>query len=99
MHSLKQLTLLFIFLTSAHAVNSADVSMSFGEKIPPFCFPETHSGLELDVFREALAYRGHKLIPSYYPLARIPIAFKQKHVNATMTDSVSYTHLTLPTKA
>jgi polar amino acid transport system substrate-binding protein len=60
--------------------------MSFGEKIPPFCFPDTNSGLELDVIREALAYRGHKLLPSYYPLARIPIAFKQKYVNATMTD-------------
>jgi len=65
---------------------SADVSMSFGEKIPPFCFPETNSGLELDIIGEALAYKGHKLVPSYYPLARIPIAFKQNLVNATMTD-------------
>jgi len=80
------MTVLLFFLIQVNAVHSANVTMSFGEKIPPFCFPETNSGLELDVIGEALAYRGHKLIPSYYPLARIPIAFKQKLVNATMTD-------------
>ena len=86
MHSLKLIAILFFYIIQVSAVYSATVSMSFGEKIPPFCFPETNSGLELDVIGEALAYKGHKLVPSYYPLARIPIAFKQNFVNATMTD-------------
>jgi polar amino acid transport system substrate-binding protein len=65
---------------------AAEVSMAFGEKIPPFCFPETDSGIELDVMREALAFRGHALKPHYYSFARIPVAFKAGEVDAAMTD-------------
>jgi polar amino acid transport system substrate-binding protein len=64
----------------------ADVTMAFGEKIPPFCFPETNSGIEVEIIREALAYRGHHLIPKYFPFARIPLEFKTKRVDAAMTD-------------
>ena len=75
--------LLALLAPSAWAV---DVSMAFGEKIPPFCFPDTDSGIELDVMREALAYRGHVLKPHYYSFARIPVAFKAGEVDAAMTD-------------
>ncbi len=60
--------------------------MAFGEKIPPFCFPASNTGIELEVIGEALAYRGHVLKPVYYPFARIPVAFKGKEVSAAMTD-------------
>lgn len=65
---------------------STEVSMAFGEQIPPFCFPETDSGIELDVLREALAFRGHTLKPKYYPFVRVPMAFKSGSVDAAMTD-------------
>lgn len=65
---------------------AADVTMVFGEKIPPFCFPETNSGIEIEVIGEALAYRGHVLKPSYVPLARIPHEFKNGVIAAAMTD-------------
>lgn len=70
----------------AQAAIADTVTMAFGEKIPPFCFPETNSGIELEVIGEALAYRGHTLVPHYYPFARIPVAFEQKKVDAAMTD-------------
>lgn len=73
-------------LACAAPVQAAEISMAFGEKIPPFCFPETDSGIELDVMREALAFRGHVLVPRYYPFARIPVAFKGFNVAAAMTD-------------
>ncbi|WP_296000060.1 ABC transporter substrate-binding protein [Rugamonas sp.] len=63
-----------------------EITMAFGEKIPPFCFPETNSGIELEVIGLALGYRGHTLKPVYYPFARIPVAFKAHRVNAAMTD-------------
>lgn len=63
-----------------------DVVMAFGEKIPPFCFPESDSGIELEVIGQALAYKGHHLQPRYYPLARVPIEFKRGNVDAAMTD-------------
>ncbi|MES2015904.1 MAG: ABC transporter substrate-binding protein [Pseudomonadota bacterium] len=75
--------LLLACLTPARAAN---VSMAFGEKIPPFCFPETDTGIELEVMREALAYRGHVLMPRYFSFARIPVAFKARDVDAAMTD-------------
>ncbi|MDM4766253.1 ABC transporter substrate-binding protein [Pelomonas sp. SE-A7] len=65
---------------------AAEVSMAFGERIPPYCFPQTNSGIELEVIGEALAWRGHKLKPVYFPFARIPIAFKDGTVEAAMTD-------------
>jgi polar amino acid transport system substrate-binding protein len=68
------------------AVSAQEVVMAFGEKIPPFCFPESDSGIELEVIGEALAFKGHKLVPRYYPLARVPLEFKMKHVDAAMTD-------------
>ncbi|HLO93904.1 MAG TPA: ABC transporter substrate-binding protein [Burkholderiaceae bacterium] len=60
--------------------------MAFGERIPPFCFPQTASGIEVDVFREALAHKGYRLKPLFYPFARVPLAFKSGEVDATMTD-------------
>lgn len=60
--------------------------MAFGEKIPPYCFPESDTGIELEVIGEALAFKGHKLKPVYYPLARVPVAFRQGKVDAAMTD-------------
>lgn len=65
---------------------AAEVKMAFGEKIPPFCFPETNSGIEIEVFREALAHKGHTLTPLYFPFSRITWAFKTKKVDAAMTD-------------
>ncbi|WP_201799117.1 substrate-binding periplasmic protein [Rhodoferax aquaticus] len=65
---------------------SAEVTMAFGDRIPPFCFPETNSGIELEVIGEALALRGHVLKPAYFPFARVPLSFKTKRVDAAMTD-------------
>ena len=77
----------FIFLLfNISPINSAEVKMSFGEKIPPYTFPQTNSGIELEVIGAALAYKGHILRPRYYPLARVPVAFKEKLVDAAMTD-------------
>ncbi len=73
-------------LPAVAAPKGVSVRMAFGEKIPPFCFPQTASGIEVDVFREALALRGHTLQPLFFPFARVPLAFKAGTVDATMTD-------------
>lgn len=63
-----------------------EVMMAFGHSIVPYSFPETGKGLELEIIGESLAYRGHKLKPMFYPLARVPRAFKSKLVDAAMSD-------------
>jgi polar amino acid transport system substrate-binding protein len=73
-------------MVAAMACHASVVKMAFGEKIPPFCFPQTNSGIELEVIGAALAYRGHVLKPFYFPLQRVPVAFKAQHVDAAMTD-------------
>lgn len=78
--------LLLALTLLAPAAWGADVVMAFGEKIPPYCFPESDSGIELEVIGEALAFRGHRLKPRYYPLARVPLAFRHGEVDAAMTD-------------
>jgi len=78
--------LLGVLYAWSPAARADTVSMAFGEKIPPFCFPETDSGIEVEILREALAFRGHTMKPHYYPFARIPVAFKAGDVDAAMTD-------------
>lgn len=60
--------------------------MAFGENIPPYVFEKQDKGIEIDIISAALAYKGHTLKPLYFPLARIPMAFKNKQVDATMGD-------------
>ena len=79
-------SMLMLAYAWATLANASVVTMAFGEKIPPFCFPETDSGIELEVMRAALAFRGHILKPRYYSFARIPIEFKAGAVDAAMTD-------------
>ncbi|WP_035057914.1 substrate-binding periplasmic protein [Andreprevotia chitinilytica] len=78
--------LAFLVFATIGPAHGAEVKMAFGEKIPPFCFPETNSGIELEVIGESLAYRGHVLKPLYFSFARVPLAFKKGEVDATMTD-------------
>lgn len=79
-------TLLALLAGLPCATAGEDVVMAFGEKIPPFCFPESDSGIELEVIGQALAIKGHRLHPRYFPLARVPLEFKMGNVDAAMTD-------------
>ena len=60
--------------------------MAFSQDIPPYIFQKDNKGIEIDIISAALAYKGHTLKPLYYPLGRVPIAFKNKLVNAAMGD-------------
>ncbi|MFG6485449.1 substrate-binding periplasmic protein [Roseateles sp. BYS78W] len=73
-------------LLPAAVAQPLELRMAFGEHIPPFCFPDTDSGIEVEVFREALGHKGYRLHAVYLPLGRIPAAFRNHEVDATMTD-------------
>lgn len=83
---MKRLGTLLLTVMLCAGARGTEVSMAFGDRIPPFCFPETNSGIELEVIGEALAYRGHSLKPVYFPFARVPRSFKTYKVDAAMTD-------------
>lgn len=75
--------LLFLFLLPSY---SKEIKMSFGSKLPPYVFPSTNTGIELDIIRAALAYKGHTLSPKYFQLYKVPLVFKDNLVDAAMTD-------------
>lgn len=76
----------FLLLAALPAAGAADVSMAFGDSLPPYIVARTDSGIELDVVRQALAHRGHVLRPVYLPMARVPLSFIEGRVDAIMAD-------------
>ncbi|MEA9357292.1 transporter substrate-binding domain-containing protein [Bacteriovorax sp. PP10] len=80
-----QILILTLILFSL-SLKADEVSVAFGEKLPPFVMPELNSGIEVDIVREALAVKGHVLKAVYMPMARIPIAFKNHKVDVVMMD-------------
>ena len=78
---------LYVFsLFTAFSAFSTEVTMAFSQEIPPYIFEKENKGIEIDIISAALAIKGHTLKPVYFPLGRIPIAFKNKLVDAAMGD-------------
>lgn len=82
---MRKLFLLLSLLLTTN-VNSKVVTVAFGEKLPPYVIPETNSGIEIDIVREALALKGHKLKPVFLPMGRIALDFKSRKVDVVMID-------------
>jgi polar amino acid transport system substrate-binding protein len=86
MGELKKFLFIVLIIFASFDVSAKNVTVAFGEKLPPFIIPETNSGIEVDIVREALAYKGHTLEAVYLPMARIPIIFKSRKVDMAMLD-------------
>src|SRR5471032_521905 len=76
---------LLLGLTAGSAA-PASVSMAFGDNLPPYIMAESDAGIEVEVVREALAYRGHLLQAHCLPMARVPLTFITGQVDAIMMD-------------
>lgn len=63
------------------------ISVGFGESLPPYCLPESDAGIEVDIFREALAHKGHRLEARFMPMKRISLEFIDGHLDGAMMDS------------
>jgi polar amino acid transport system substrate-binding protein len=82
---IKYLPLLFVALCSTGS-KAEQIMMAFSQDIPPYIFEKYNKGIEIDIIAAALAHKGHTLKPLYFPLGRIPQAFKNKFVDAAMGD-------------
>lgn len=71
---------------AAGAAWGETVHMAFGDNLPPYILPSLDSGIEVDIVREALAFRGHVLQAHYLPMGRIPFEFIAGRVDAIMMD-------------
>ena len=51
-----------------------ELRVGFGQDKPPFVIGKSKTGLEIDIFREALAYKGHSMEVNHMPNKRLQIA-------------------------
>lgn len=78
--------LLLLLLMLPPAAGAATVRMAFGDNLPPYILVDSRAGIEVDIVREALAYRGHVLQPLFMPMGRIPVTFAAGKADAIMMD-------------
>ncbi|MBL0319350.1 MAG: transporter substrate-binding domain-containing protein [Alphaproteobacteria bacterium] len=81
-----RILLLFILgILLPFVVEAKEVRVAFGQSVPPYIIQDSNSGIEMDIIREALAYKGHKLIPVYVTFSNITSSFIDKNVDAVAT--------------
>jgi len=84
---------LLLILTTVLAgladAGARDVKVAVGHALPPYIFPETGVGIEIDIVRQALAPGGFEVEPVYLPLARVPHQLAAGKVDAALTISAS----------
>lgn len=51
-----------------------ELTVGFGQDKPPFVIGKTKTGLEIDIFREALSYKGHSMKVHHMPNKRLQLA-------------------------
>jgi len=80
----KPVLFLFLNLSASWAwpAYSEDVVMLFGHSLAPYVIEKDNAGVELQILKEALAKQGHKLIPLYTTLGKVPLLFNLKNVDA-----------------
>jgi polar amino acid transport system substrate-binding protein len=79
----------FYIATTAYA-DDIEVAVSFA--VRPYVLSETDTGIELDIVREALAYKGHTILPKYYPYARVLRSFKSTDAVMLVTEEADLQH-------
>ena len=88
-HLLKYAVLASIFVvafaSSASFAAPKELTLAVGLAIPPYNIPETKSGIELDIVREALKDKGYTVKPKYVPFARVKKELKDKTVDGALT--------------
>jgi polar amino acid transport system substrate-binding protein len=88
---------LFLFNVVSTAVYGAclpdggafQVSLGVSSTARPYVFPETDSGIEIDIVREALALQGYDLCPVYLPASRAAQRFAHGRLDGLLNVKTS----------
>ena len=62
-----------------------ELTLAVGLALPPYNIPETDSGIELDIVREALKIKGYTVKPKYVPFARVKRELANREVDGALT--------------
>jgi polar amino acid transport system substrate-binding protein len=74
-----------VLLLPAAPAGAGDVRVAFGASLPPYVIKQDNSGIEYDIIKEALAHRGHTLVPVYMPFVEIKDALAERRADAVAT--------------
>ena len=77
--------MLMAMLCAPFAAVAEKISMVIGLALPPYVIADQDTGIELEIVRESLAYRGHELVPVYVPFWRVLSMLEQGLTDAAMT--------------
>ncbi len=79
--------LLFIAFLPVHRVSAKEVTMTFDQTIVPFVLADQDGGIQVDIIREALAFKGHTLVAVYVSAKRMMHELKIGAVDAASSGS------------
>ncbi len=82
--------MLFLFLLTwvwalAAVGASKELTLAIGLALPPYNIPETNSGMEFDIVREALGLKGYSVRPKYVPQGRRNLELINREVDGVLT--------------
>lgn len=76
-----------LVLLPLKAAVAEDIRMTFDETIVPFVLTDIDAGIQVDLVREALAYKGYTLVPVYVPAKRVMHELRIDGVDAASSGS------------
>jgi polar amino acid transport system substrate-binding protein len=62
-----------------------DLTLAVGLALPPYNIPETDSGIEMDIVREALKIKGYAVKAKFVPFARVRRELMNREVDGALT--------------
>ncbi len=71
------LGVLALVLTNPMVASAVELHCAFGQDKPPFVFGRDKRGIEIDLVREALAFKGHTFTITHYPNKRLQLQVPQ----------------------
>jgi polar amino acid transport system substrate-binding protein len=74
-----------IFDVASSSSAAKELRMAVGLALPPYNIPETDSGIEMDIVREALKIKGYAIKPKYVPFARVRRELMNREVDGALT--------------
>ena len=75
---------ILLFFLQANALG-AEVRLGVGLALPPYVISDQNKGMELDIVRESLALKGHKIVPVYVPFKRVASSFNSGATDGALT--------------
>ena len=70
-----------IFLLLFQILLAKELQVVFGDSLPPYVIPKK-SGIELDILKKALNFKGYEVVPVFLPSARLTKTIKEGKYDA-----------------